>query len=50
VVKSTFYFPLSTFWNEVSMAEAVQQSIEKGNVTAAAMEFEPEVLAFCCEH
>jgi len=32
------------------MAGAVQQSIEKGNVITAVMEFEPEILAFCCEH
>jgi hypothetical protein len=32
------------------MAGAVQQSIEKGNVMTAAMEFEPEILSFCCEH
>jgi hypothetical protein len=30
--------------------EAVQQSVEKGNVVAAVTAFEPEILAFCCEH
>jgi len=31
--------------------EAVQQSVETGHVTRKAdTSFEPEVLAFCCEH
>ena len=36
---------------EVEMAEAVQESLERGHVTRKAdTSFEPEILAFCCEH
>ena len=33
------------------MAEAVQQGVESGHETRTRVTgFEPEVLAFCCEH
>jgi hypothetical protein len=33
------------------MAEAVQEKVEAGQVAPAKFPgFEPEVLAFCCEH
>jgi len=33
------------------MAEAIQKNIETGQVTPAPNTgFEPEILAFCCEH
>jgi hypothetical protein len=33
------------------MAEAVHQSVDSGHLTRQAdTGFEPEVLAFCCEH
>ena len=33
------------------MTEAVQERIESGNETRARVTgFEPEILAFCCEH
>ena len=33
------------------MTEAVQEKIESGQATQAGVTgFEPEILAFCCEH
>jgi hypothetical protein len=47
-----FNFELSAFNFElkgVEMSEAVQQKIETSPESRASA-FEPEVLAFCCEH
>ena len=36
---------------EVEMTESIQEGVEKGAVPPAqTIRFEPEVLAFCCEH
>jgi hypothetical protein len=34
----------------VEMAEAVQQKLRDTSPESRATSFEPEVLAFCCEH